>query len=180
MKYLNILIIINFFLITTPLHYPNPFRTANRIQAQNIVNNWTKQAQKEDLPLFWLSSLHMANFALNQRNDNIHGLLWNRKYLYKGVKYDFNPYMAIIEILNKTSEIVIIGIIENPENRKHNNSCTWMAKDLYDFADLYNDTITFERLNSPYNKRWFMLLNYDNYFSKIDDYVYNITNIKHN
>lgn len=178
MHFKIICMFLNLALLTFSLHFPHPFQTITREQSQKIMSTWTKKGKDYKLPLFWISNMHMASYILNDTNNSTMGLLWKRKYLYNGSMYDFNPYMVLIDVCTNTSNIEVMGIIENPDNQKHNNSCIWLSQDLQEFASQRNDTIVIDKLNSPLNKRWYMLLNYDAYFTKIDDYVFNITSIK--
>ena len=178
MNFKVICMFLNLSLLTFSLHFSHPFQTLTREQSQKITSHWTKKGRKYKLPLFWLSNMYKANYILNDTKNNAMGLLWNRKYLYNGSMYDFNPHMVLIDLCANASNIEVTGIIENPDNRKHNNSCIWLSEDLQEFASRRNNTIVIDKLNSPHNKRWFMLLNYDAYFKKMDDYVFNITSIQ--
>ena len=178
MNFKVICMFLNLSLLTFSLHFSHPFQTLTREQSQKITSHWTKKGRKYKLPLFWISNMHMASYILNDTKNNAMGLLWNRKYLYNGSMYDFNPHMVLIDLCANASNIEVTGIIENLDNRKHNNSCIWLSEDLQEFASQRNNTIVIDKLNSPHNKRWFMLLNYDAYFKKMDDYVFNITSIQ--
>lgn len=156
-------------------NFNRPLKTKTHKQTQEVLEGWLKKAQEYDLPIFWLSNLHMATSLVERRKSSTFGLMWEQEYLKSGKPHDVVPFMTIIDMEKDKSNIDVIGVVENPDNKFCGFSSTWLSYELNEYAEHYNDTITFDSLNNEQDIRWYMMLNYNTYFAKMDDYVYNTT-----